>query len=215
MMNMIPGKYSGKLTSPFMLVHGIHPGQRTWLSLFSLCYFHHEKDSDALHSKNQAHTMDGILISCSLTSNAILVYNPRNQKYYEPDSYWLDPYCLPSSVYPNIKYNGGLLVSLHWDETAVISKPFPLGTRVEEFDQLSKTTQAGMVMDIPINPLSSPQYLIMFDDVTTRSFSSANMQALIPNQQQCHWMPPTSFRHFLKLGLKLHSSTRENYTKAS
>ncbi len=73
MMNMILGKYCGKLALPFMLVHGISPDQRTWLPLFSLYYFHHEKDSDALRSKNQAHTMDSILIGHSPTSNAILI----------------------------------------------------------------------------------------------------------------------------------------------
>ena len=83
---MIPGKYGAKLASPFMLAHGTRPDNRTWLPLFSVCYFHHEKDSDASRSKSQAHTMDGILLGRSPTSNAILVYNPRNQKYYEPDS---------------------------------------------------------------------------------------------------------------------------------
>jgi hypothetical protein len=29
MMNMIPGKYCSKLASPFMLVHGVCPDQRT------------------------------------------------------------------------------------------------------------------------------------------------------------------------------------------
>jgi hypothetical protein len=55
-------------------------------------------------------------------------YNPCNQKYYEPDSYCLDPYWLPSVVYPTIKYDGGVFVSLHQDDTAVISKPYPPGT---------------------------------------------------------------------------------------
>jgi hypothetical protein len=32
------------------------------LPLFSVCYFHHEKDSDASRSKSQAHTMDGIVL---------------------------------------------------------------------------------------------------------------------------------------------------------
>ncbi len=91
-MNMIPGKYSGKLASPFMLVHGVRLDQRTWIPLFSLCYFHHEKDSDASHSKNQAHTLDGIVNGRLPTLNAILVYNPHNQQYYEPNSYRLDPY---------------------------------------------------------------------------------------------------------------------------
>jgi hypothetical protein len=86
MMNMILGKYHGKLASPFMLIHGVHLDPRTWLPLFLVCYFHHEKDSDASRSKSQAHTMDGIVLGRSITSNAILVYNPRNQHYYEPDS---------------------------------------------------------------------------------------------------------------------------------
>ncbi len=123
MMNMIPGKYHWELALPFMLVHGVCLDWRTcWLPLFSLCHFHHEKNSGASHSKSQAHTMDGILLGPWPTSNAILIYNPRNQNYYEPDSYCLDPYPLPSSVYPTIRYNGGLFVSLHWDGTAAISK---------------------------------------------------------------------------------------------
>jgi len=73
MMNMIPGRYMNKLASPFMLVHGVRPDQRTWLPIFSLCYFHHEKDSDAQCSKTQAHTIDGIIVGRSPTSNAILV----------------------------------------------------------------------------------------------------------------------------------------------
>ncbi len=89
---MIPGKYQNKLASPFMLVHGIRPNPRTWLPLFSVCYFHHEKDSDASRSKSQAHTMDGIVLGRSPTSNATLVYNPWNQCYYEPDSYKINPY---------------------------------------------------------------------------------------------------------------------------
>ncbi len=62
MMNMILGKYQNKLASPFMLVHGIRPDPRTWLPLFLVYYFHHEKDSDASRSKSQAHTMDGIVL---------------------------------------------------------------------------------------------------------------------------------------------------------
>jgi hypothetical protein len=70
MMNMIPGKYRGKLASPFMLAHSVHPDQRTWIPLFSLCYFHHKKDSESSRSKNQAHTLDGIILGRSPTSNA-------------------------------------------------------------------------------------------------------------------------------------------------
>ncbi len=162
MMNMIPGKYKGKLASPFMLVHGVRPDPRTWLPLFLLCYFHHKKDSDVSRSKNQAHTLDGIVIGWSSTLNALLVYNPCNQQYYKPHSYRLDSYCLPSSVYPSIVYDGGLFVSLHRDGLAPTNKPYPPGTRVAKMDPDMIITLFGTVMDIPIDPATSPQYLILF-----------------------------------------------------
>ncbi len=65
MMNAIPGKFSGKLASPFLLVHGSGHNKRTWFPLFSICYFHHKKDGDVPHSHCQSHTMDGIAINCS------------------------------------------------------------------------------------------------------------------------------------------------------
>jgi hypothetical protein len=126
MMNMIPGKYQGKLASPLMLIHGVHPIQRTWLSNILLCYFHHNKDSNASHSKHQAHTLNEIVIACSFTLNAILVYTSWNQQYYEPDSYRLDASHIPSTVYPTNVYDGGLFVSLHRDDSAPPSKPYLL-----------------------------------------------------------------------------------------
>ena len=203
MMNMIPGKYGSKLASPFMLAHGTRPDPRTWLPLFSICYFHHEKDSDASRSKSQAHTMDGIVIGRSPTSNAILVYNPRNQRYYEPDSYKLDPYRVPSSVYPTIKYDGGLFVSLHRDDNPAISEPYPPGTRVLDVHAPSGQSLAGTVMDIPFDPTTSPQYLIIFDDGTSRAVPSDVMPTLIPkpvtvSSDSNHLLPP-----FLQPGSKI------------
>jgi hypothetical protein len=37
-MNAIPGKFSGKLASPFLLVHGLGHDEQTWFPLFSICY---------------------------------------------------------------------------------------------------------------------------------------------------------------------------------
>jgi hypothetical protein len=62
MVNAIPGKLHGKLASPFLLVHGVGHDERTWFSLFLLCYFHHDKDGGMARSHNQAHTMDGITV---------------------------------------------------------------------------------------------------------------------------------------------------------
>jgi len=86
MMNAIPSKIHGRIASPFLLVHGVGHDERTWIPLFLICYFRHEKDGDLKRSKHQAHSMDGVIIGCSPTYNARLVYNPRNKQYYEPDS---------------------------------------------------------------------------------------------------------------------------------
>jgi hypothetical protein len=55
-------------------------------------------------------------------------YNPRNQRYYKPNSYKFDPYRIPSSINPTIKYDGGRFVSLNHDDNPAISKPYPPGT---------------------------------------------------------------------------------------
>jgi hypothetical protein len=112
MMNSTQGKIHGHLASPFLLVQGVGHNKRTWLPIFFLCYFHHEKDGDKERFKNQAHTMDGIIIGSSPTSNALLVYNPRNKQYYKLDSYCMNSYCLPGSVYGGITYDSGLFCTL-------------------------------------------------------------------------------------------------------
>jgi hypothetical protein len=158
MMNMIPGKYKTKIASPFMLVHGVRPDQRTWLPLFPISYFHHKKDSNAQRSKSQAHTLDGIVIGRSPTSNAILVYNPHNQQYYEPDSYKVDTYCLPSSVYPTIIYDGGLSVSLHHDNAPSISEPYPPGTQNVEPSSKFKQRRHPLVWNCHGHPNGSNNF---------------------------------------------------------
>jgi hypothetical protein len=122
MMNAIPGKLGGKLASPFLLVHGLGHDEQTWFPLFSICYFHHKKDSSVPRSHCQSHTMDGISIAHSPTSNALLVYSPWTKCYYKPSSYCLDPYCLPSSVYPFLKYDGGLFFSLLCDKNVPVEE---------------------------------------------------------------------------------------------
>ena len=125
MMNAIPGKILGRIASPFLLVHWVGHDKRTRIPLFSLCYFHHKKDGDLKRSKHQAHSMDGVIIGRSPTSNALLVYNPRNKQYYEPDSYRIDSYRLPGSVYRDLKYDGGLLCSLYHDDNPPIEELYP------------------------------------------------------------------------------------------
>jgi hypothetical protein len=73
MMNAIPGKHnSGKLASPFLLMHGVGHDERTWIPIFSLAFFHHETDGDVQRSRHQAHTMDGIVVGCLPHLKALL-----------------------------------------------------------------------------------------------------------------------------------------------
>jgi hypothetical protein len=59
------------------------------------------------------------------------------------------------------------------------------------------------VMDIPMDPKSTPQYLIVFDDGTRRAVSASDMPSLIPtptsvSPNSVHLLPP-----FLQLGSKI------------
>ena len=206
MMNAIPGKIHGRLASPFLLVHGVGHDERTWVPLFSLCYFHHLKDGDLKRSKHQAHTMDGIVIGRSPTSNALLVYNPRNKQYYEPDSYRIDSYRLPGSVYRDVKYDGGLFCSLLRDDNPAVEELYPPGTRVERIDPASHMLLAGTVMDIPFPDGGAPSYTILFDNGTTTSIPLDDMASVIPkppvdvdcSDSQDSLLPP-----FLRLNSKI------------
>ncbi len=80
MVNAIPGKHSGCLVSPYLLVQGVGHNEGTWIPIFSLTFFHHEKDGDDQRSHHQAHTMDSIVVGRFPTPNALLVYNPHNKK---------------------------------------------------------------------------------------------------------------------------------------
>jgi hypothetical protein len=153
MMNAIPGKYKDCLASPFLLIHGIGHDERTRTPLLLLCFFHHEKDGNDTQSKHMAHTMDGVIIGHSPTSNTLMVFNPWNGQYYKPDSYQIDSYRLLCSMYPTLKYNGGLFVLLLRDANPSFEEKYPLGTRVERIDPTTNMLLAGTVMDIPF-PLS-------------------------------------------------------------
>jgi hypothetical protein len=122
--------------------------EQTWVPLFLLAYFHHKKYSDIQRSKHQAHTIDGTIIGRFPTSNALLVYNPRNKQYSEPDSYRLDPYRLPGLAYPSIIYNGGLFCSLLCDDNPQFKEKYPPGTQVECINPITNILISGTVMDI-------------------------------------------------------------------
>ncbi len=105
-------------------------------------------------------------IGRSPTSNACLVHNPQTKKYYEPESYRLDPYWLPSLVYPNLKYNSRLFFSLYCNKNPFVEEPYPPGMQVERLDPSTKMLLAGTVMDIPLSTDSKglPMSQILFDN---------------------------------------------------
>jgi hypothetical protein len=130
--------------------------------------------------------MDGIVIGRSPNSNALLVYNPQNKQFYDPDSYPIDPYHLPTSVYPDIKYNGGLFCYLLCDENPHMEEKYPPGTRIECVNPSTNVLLSGTVMDIPFSPMSpdnppsEPSFTVLFNNGTTTSIPLQDMAALIP-----------------------------------
>ncbi len=132
--------------------------------------------------------MDGIVIGRSLTSNALLVYNPQNKQYYEPDSYHLDSYLLPTSIYPDMKYGGGLFCSLVCDDNPTMEEKYPPETWVERMDPSTNMLLAGTVMDIPLpiddsastGPPPNRPYSILFDNGTTAFLPLSEMAGVIP-----------------------------------
>jgi len=189
-MNHIPGKYRGKLATPHMLVHRVKGNCRCWAQapLFSVCFF--TKDEDTINrvsvkrSKNQAHTLDGIIVGRSETSNAVIVYNPRNKQFYdEVKSYSVDPYRLPACMYSasGIKYDGGLFVHLKRDGAPPQEEEYPPGTRVERAHPRTRIPQRGTVMDIPMpadGEDGTQKYLVQFDDGTSTEFPLVDMPSI-------------------------------------
>ncbi len=184
MMSMISGKFKDPLAVPFMIVHGIGHNVRTWTPLFSLCYFHHKKDGDNTGTKHMAHMMDSVIVGWSPMSNALMVYNPRNCQYYKPDSYQIDSYRFPGSVYPILGYDGGLFCYSLPNDNPPFEEKYPPGMRVECINPKTNMLLAGMVVDIPfpLNPsgdASIPNCTILFDNGSTASIPLEQMAGII------------------------------------
>ena len=127
--------------------------------------------------------MDGIALGCSPTSNVPLVYNPRNKQFHEPETHRLDPYRIPSSMYSNIKYDGGSFCSLVKDGALSQDKAYPPGTHMIQEDPTTWTLHSGTVMAILLDssqPVEQQLYLIEFDNFTTIFTPIADMPRYTP-----------------------------------
>jgi hypothetical protein len=109
-------------------------------------------------------------------------YNPWTKRYYKPNSYCLDPYPLPSSVYPSLKYDGGLFCSLLCGENVPVEELYPPGTRVKRMDPATIMLLVGKVMDIPLStaPSGSTLYQVLLNNGASASIQLAEMVSLIP-----------------------------------
>jgi hypothetical protein len=93
----------------------------------------------------------------------------------------LDPYWVPSSVYPQLKYTGGLFYYLLWDENPAMEEPYPPGTWVKRLDPTTNMLLVGSVVDFPpsSDTLGSPVYKILFKNDTAALIPLADMSLLI------------------------------------
>ena len=145
MMNMIPGKVNGRLTTPFELVHRCPPDSRTWFPIFSMVYFYHDSDSDKNRVTMQSNAMQGIAVGRLNNTNALLVYHPVTKKYYE-----FDPSRLPGNEWPSrIHYDGGLFADLYRDGHTNVPEPYPPGLPLKIALEDGSITTA-IVSSIPI-----------------------------------------------------------------
>ncbi len=185
-MNVIPSKIHDHLASPFLLVHVVGHDKHTWIPLFPLYVFYHNKDGPVKHSKHQAHAMDSVVVGRSPTSNMLLVYNPQNKQYYELDSYQLDSYQLPSLVYPDVKYDDGLFCYLLQDDNPLMEEKYSPGTWVERLDPSTNILVAGTVMDTPfsrdvMDSSYTATHTILFDNGKMSSVPLLEIASIIPS----------------------------------
>jgi hypothetical protein len=185
MMNCILGTIQSALTSPFELDHHTPPDSRLWFPLFSVGYFHHQRDGSVARSGFQAQTLEGIAVGQSSTSNAMIFYNPRTSAYYKPDSYKLDPSRLPSTVWPSdITYDGGMFADLYRDTHPHLPEPFSPGSRVVVTGPDTLASNIGTVTAIPLKNSSGHSdpttYMINLDNGTMHPSTLPHIKMVTP-----------------------------------
>ncbi len=113
----------------------------------------------------------------------------------------IDSYRLPTLVYPDIKYDGGLFCYLLRDNNLLMEEKYPPGTRVERIDPSTNILVVRTVMDIPISQttmesLVELSYTIIYDNDTTSSVPLSEMASIIPSPL-VREDPPAGGNHLL------------------
>ena len=129
--------------------------------------------------------MIGIAVGRSTKTNALSVYNPVTNQYYEPDTYKFDPSRLPCTEFPSrINYDGGLRAELYRHSHRNVPEPYPSGTqfKIPAADGNHDECTTAIVSPIPIrdgkgNALPG-QYLLQLHDGTTMTKTLAEMDEI-------------------------------------
>jgi hypothetical protein len=131
MVNYIPCKVNGELTTPFELVHRVKPDYRVLFRLFSTVYFRVKRDgARERHGVAEALSKQGIAIGPDLKSNGLLIYCPHTKNYFVSNRYKMDEGRSMANAF-NLKYEGGIFIGLYDNSPISTSiKPYPEGTGV-------------------------------------------------------------------------------------
>ena len=129
--------------------------------------------------------MIGIAVGRSTKTNALSVYNPVTNQYYEPDTYKFDPSRLPCTEFPSrINYDGGLRAELYRHSHRNVPEPYPPGTpfKIMAADGNDDECTTAIVSSILIrdgkgNALPG-QYLLQLSDGTTTTKTLAEMDKI-------------------------------------
>ena len=185
MMNCVPGKVNGKLTTAFELVHHVPPDTRTWFPLFSIVYFYKATDKDQDRTSFMSKAMQGIAVGRSTKTNALSVYNPITKQYYEPDTYKFDPSRLPCNEFPSqIHYDGGLYADLYRHSHKNVPEPYPPGMplKIPSGKDPAEDYTTAIVSSIPIRDSEGAtvpsQYLLQLHDGTTLTKTLSEMDEI-------------------------------------
>ncbi len=215
MMNVIPGKYKGKLASPFMLVHGVCPDQRAWLPIFLLSVISITRMIATPHTPRTRPThltelsLDVILHPLRSSFTTLATKNTTNQTA---------TVLIPIAFHFWFTRTSNMTVAYSFLFIGMKSpRLVNLSFREQGWPRLTPH------LATPYRALSWIYLLILTRPRTTLfnmmmvllpQSRQQKCQTLSPSQQLIYRTIPISFRHSLKLILKSHLKKTGNITKA-
>ncbi len=143
-----------------------------WFPIFSVGFFHHNRDGTVARSGFQAQTLEGGG-HCHGSVGDIKCHDFL-QSYYQAmlQTRFLQAgsSCLPSTVWPTtIIYDGGIVADLYQDNHPNVPEPFPpAGTRILVCLQSASTPSEGTATNIPLKSeariTKSESYIVLLAD---------------------------------------------------